>query len=356
MSNGLSRHRLVHWVWWSRHLLARAVRAALLPAGLAYRGAMVARAAAYARGWLAVRRLPRPAVAVGNLAVGGAGKTPLASWIAGYCVRRGRKPGILLRGYGEDEVLVHRRLVPEAVVVPDPDRVAGAARALAAGAEILVLDDAYQRLDVARDLNIAVVSTENARAAPWPLPAGPWREGWGALARAQLIVVTRRRTAPDEARDLAGWLARRWPETPVAVAHLDVSHLEGMTSGRRREARELAGRRVVAAAGIADPASFAVQLRAFGATVQLLAYQDHHRYRDRDVARLVRAAAEADYVVVTEKDAVKLRPWWPGGAREPLVAALHVTWEQNSGAVERALDVVLASAPRSWPGSRTRTL
>src|SRR2546421_12765764 len=72
-----------------------------------------------------VLRLPLPTIAVGNLSVGGTGKTPLAAWIAAYCARRGWKPGILLRGYGDDEPLVHRRLVPEAVVGANPDRVGG---------------------------------------------------------------------------------------------------------------------------------------------------------------------------------------------------------------------------------------
>ena len=83
---------------------------------------MVARAGAYGRGWLATRPLPLPAVAVGNLAVGGAGKTPLAAWFAAFYAQRGLRPGILLRGYGGDEHRVHERLVPGAVVVPDPDR------------------------------------------------------------------------------------------------------------------------------------------------------------------------------------------------------------------------------------------
>src|SRR5439155_288964 len=82
-----------------------------------------------------------------------------------------------------DEPLVHRRLVPQAVVVANPDRVAGAVAARAQGAQVFVLDDAYQLLGVGRDLNIAVVSAESAGASPWPLPAGPWREGLDALGR-----------------------------------------------------------------------------------------------------------------------------------------------------------------------------
>src|SRR5437899_9441283 len=121
-----------------------------------------------ARGRADAVRLPLPTIAVGNLSVGGTGKTPLAAWIAAYCARRGWMPGILLRGYGGDEPLVHRRLVPEAVVVANPDRVAGATAARAAGARVLVLDDAYQLLGVARDLNVAVVSAESWAGSPWP--------------------------------------------------------------------------------------------------------------------------------------------------------------------------------------------
>jgi len=332
---------LVNWLWWSRRPSARIARGLLLPFAFLYRAVMVARAAAYRRGWLRQHRLPLPAVAVGNLAVGGAGKTPFAAWVAAFYARRGLRPGILLRGYGGDEHRVHERLVPTAIVVPDPDRVAGAERARAAGAQILVLDDAYQRLDVARDVNVALVSAENASAVAWPLPAGPWREDWGALARADVIVVTRRRAAPDDARRLATRLAAQWPRALVASVHLAVDGLAGLQSGRRKELSGLTGKRVIVAAGIADPASFAVQVRASGAIVQLLAYQDHHPYSPGDVARLAQAAKDADYVVVTEKDAVKLRDRWPADAPEPLVAELALRWELNGDAVERVLEGML---------------
>lgn len=343
MTGAWSLHRLAHWLWWSRAPLGRVSRTALLPAAALYGAAMSLRAAAYRVGWLRARRLPRPAVAVGNLAIGGTGKTPLAAWVAAWCARRGARPGILLRGYGGDEHLVHQRLVPEALVVPDPDRVRAAGRAVAAGARVLVLDDAFQRLDVARDLNVVVIAAEHSRAAPWLLPAGPWREGRGALRRADMIVVTRRRASPAAAARVAAQLETRRPGAPVAVAHLALDHFEELCSGRRHERAALAGRRVVAAAGVADPASFAVQVRNTGASVQLVMYQDHHPYPERDVTRLVRAAAEADYVVVTEKDAVKLRSRWPEGAPEPLVAVLTVRWETGGEAVEGALTRLLSS-------------
>jgi tetraacyldisaccharide 4'-kinase len=208
-----------------------------------------------------------------------------------------------------------------------------------------VLDDAYQRLNVGRDVNIAVVSTESSppRHVAWPLPAGPWREDWSALGRADVIVVTRRRAAVAEARALAGRISARWPKAIVATVQLALDALTGLKSGRRVELSALAKKRVIVAAGIADPVSFAAQVRGVGATVQLMAYQDHHSYPPGDVARLAQAAKHADYVVVTEKDAVKLRSRWPDdpSAPEPLVAQLALRWELNGDGVERVLEGVL---------------
>src|SRR5207249_1485542 len=107
------------------------------------------------------------------------------------------------------------------------------------------------------------------------------------------------------------------------------------------------GQEVVAAAGIADPTSFAAQLTAAGARVQLLAYQDHHAYGPSDLGRLVRAASAGGYVVVTEKDAVILRGRWPEGIPEPLVAVLGIRWERDGGVLEQALDAALAPLGRS---------
>jgi tetraacyldisaccharide 4'-kinase len=339
----VSAQRLAHWLWWSSAAPARAARGLLLPFAMAYRTFMSVRATAYARRWLRQRPLPLPAVAIGNLAVGGAGKTPFAAWTAAYFARHGVRPGVLLRGYRGDEQAVHQRLVPDAIVVPNPNRLAGAEHARAQGARVLVLDDAYQRLDVARDVNVAVVSTESAppRHVAWPLPAGPWREDWSALRRADVIIVTRRRAAVAEAHRLAMRIGTRWPRAVVAGVHLHLIGLVGLKSGRRMEMLALARKRVLVAAGIADPVSFAAQVRAAGATVQLMAYQDHHGYPPGDVARLAQAAKDADYVVVTEKDAVKLRARWPADAPEPLVAELALRWELNGDAVERVLEGVL---------------
>jgi len=313
-----------------------------LPASGLWRGAMAVRELAYRRGWLGVHDLPLPSVAVGNLTVGGSGKTPIAIWVARYYVSRGLIPGILLRGYGGDEVLVHQHAVPEARVVADPDRAVGAERALARGAEVLVLDDAYQRLDVRRDLNLAVVSAETTRAVRWSLPAGPWREGLHALDRADAVVITRKRATPEAALALAADLEGR-VAGPVAIAHLGLRYLEGMVSGTRQPASALAGKRVVAASGIADPDAFVAQTKATGAAVQVATWKDHHDYRDEDVAWLAHAARRADHVVITQKDAVKLRNRWPNSVPEPLVAMLDLEWEEGGDSIAAALDAVVMS-------------
>jgi tetraacyldisaccharide 4'-kinase len=345
MSRRGDTHRVMRWLWTSRRPDARLARLALLPVSGLWRLAMDSRLLAYRKGWMAVHDLPLPSVAVGNLTVGGSGKTPIATWIARHYVERGLKPGILLRGYGNDETLVHQHAVPEAVVVADPDRAAGAERALANGAQVLVLDDAYQRLDVHRDLNILVMSAETTRAVRWPLPAGPWREGWSALERADAVIVTRKRATPEAAAELAAELSGRITG-PVAVAHLGLGTLEGLVSGTRRPADTLAGKRVVAASGIADPDAFVAQTKATGAAVQVATWRDHHDYRPEDVAWLAHAARRADHVVITQKDAVKLRDRWPAAAPEPLVALLDLHWEGGGDRIVAALNAVVTPVER----------
>jgi tetraacyldisaccharide 4'-kinase len=302
---------------------------------------MGARRAMYDRGWLPSTELPLPSVAVGNLTVGGSGKTPIAMWIARYYADRGKTPGVLLRGYGGgDEAKVHARALPGAHVVADPDRKAGAERALARGAEVLVLDDAFQRLDLRPDLNLLVVSAETTRAVRWPLPAGPWREGMQAVNRAHLVVITRKRAARDVAESLAAEL-RGYTRVPIAIAHLGLSRLEGLQSGRVTAPGSLAGKRVVAASAIADPEAFVTQVKTTGAQVQVATWKDHHEYVPADLAWLATAARKADHLVITEKDAVKLRDRWPANAPEPLVAVLDLTWEDGGENVAAALEAVL---------------
>jgi len=339
-------HRVLRWLWTSRRMDARLARGLLLPGSAIWRVAVETRALAARKGWTRSSPLPLPSVAIGNLTVGGSGKTPIASWVAGYYAQIGLRPGILLRGYrGGDEAVLHRQRVPEAVVVAEPDRAAGAQRALAQGAQVLVLDDAFQRLDVERDLNIAVVSAETTRAVRWSLPAGPWREGLHALARADAVIVTRKRADLATAGALAVELKARC-RGPVAMVQLAVARYVGLVSGREYDATRLAGARVVAASAIGDPDAFIAQTKATGAAVQVATWPDHHQFTDQDLAWLAKAARKADWLVTTQKDAVKLRDRWPAAVPEPLVAMLDLTWDEGLEQIVQLLHAVIAPLDR----------
>jgi tetraacyldisaccharide 4'-kinase len=262
----------------------------------------------------------------------------MTAWIAQHYAELGLQPGIVLRGYGGDEGAVHRRLVEDAIVIENADRARGIEAAAEAGADVAVLDDAFQRLDVARDLNVVLVSAESTRAVRWTLPAGPWREGWKALRRADFIVITRKRADAAAARTVADRVGRVAPKVQIAIANLGVTRFRGLLGGGEVASRDLAGKRVIAAAGVADPKSFAAQCRQFGADVRLWQLRDHHPFTAEDVHDMLQVSRRVDYVVITEKDAVKLEKLWPETAPEPLVASLDVSWDSGRADFVAALD------------------
>ncbi|HEX2189501.1 MAG TPA: tetraacyldisaccharide 4'-kinase, partial [Longimicrobiaceae bacterium] len=193
------------WVarWWAGEagVAGSALDAALAPAELLFRGGVAARNLAYDRGWLRAERAPVPVVSVGNLGVGGAGKTPVAAWIAARLLARGLRPAVALRGYGDDEVQVHRELNPEVPVFAAARRVDAAREAAAAGRDVVVLDDGFQHRALARDLDVVLVSAEGWTPGRRLLPRGPWREGAAGLRRAGVLVATRK--SADAARGAA---------------------------------------------------------------------------------------------------------------------------------------------------------
>ena len=125
------------------------------------------------------------------------------------------------------------------------------------------------------------------------------------------------------------------------MVYLRVGWYEGLLTRRRVSADELRDKRVVAASAIGDPEAFIAQTKATGAQVQAATWRDHHGYRDEDVAWLAKAARKADYVVMTEKDAVKLRNRWPASVPEPLVALLDLEWEEGHDQLVQALHAVV---------------
>lgn len=310
----------------------------LAPAAWLYRGGVAVRNALYDHGALASHSLGLPTISVGNLTVGGTGKTPLSAWLAQEMLRRGVRPAILLRGYGDDEPAVHRRLTPEAVVIADADRVRGAAAARQAGAGVIILDDGFQHRRAARDLDLVLVAAEQGVPTRL-LPAGPLREPRQAMARASVIVVTRKSASLAQAAEAAEAWSRYSRHVPVVVVSvvLDAVHPVAGAEGPLAMSG-LAGQRVCAIAGIGDPVAFARQLEAVGARVDLAAYPDHASFTDADLATLSVRAGAADRVVCTLKDAVKLGDRWPRNAPPLWYLSQRVVIERGGEVLDALLD------------------
>jgi tetraacyldisaccharide 4'-kinase len=246
-----------------------------------------------------------PVIVVGNISVGGTGKTPLTLWLVQSLQRAGWRPGIISRGYGgsqtgplavrldsdpaevgDEPLLLARRA---GVPVWIARRRARAGRGLLAAhpeVNVLIADDGLQHYALARDLEIAVVDGVRRFGNGWPLPAGPLREMPGRLDTVDAVVV--------HGGD-ADWLSVR---VPVYRMHLEPTRLHHLSDpARTRPLDWLKGRRVHAVAGIGHPERFFELLRSLGAEVQPHVFPDHHAFSRRDLPQ--------GTVVMTEKDAVK---------------------------------------------------
>lgn len=292
--------------WWSGDAgaLGRLADAALLPAEAAFRAAAAARRALYGRGVLSRCEPALPVVSVGNLRVGGSGKTPLVRWTAERLAAHGRRPAVVHGGYAQDEPALLRHWLPDVPVVALRDRCAAVEEARRLGADVAVLDDAFQHLRLPRALDMVLVPAESWSLTPRLLPRGGWREPPSALARAQVILVTRKSATAARAAEVAAEVERLAPAALVGRFRLE----PGPWS--RWPAREGAGQApsgpTLLVAAIAEPQPFLEAAEAAGADVRdALLFADHHPYTTEDVRRIIdRAGGRA--IVTTEKDAVKL--------------------------------------------------
>jgi len=345
-----------------------AVRTLLSPLALLYGAAVRVRNAHY-------DRLPQPApvdvpvISVGNLTVGGSGKTPIVIEIVRWLHELGRRPAILTRGYGAtrgqtaDEVLEFAEALPEVPVVVDPDRVAGARRAVREhGVDCLVLDDGFQHRRLPRTLDIVVIDALEPWGGGWLLPVGRLREPLSGLARADLFIIARcNQVAQDAVLRIEETLTRHNPDAPIAFASVVADGVR-FADCESRPPEELGYWCVLPVCGLGNPATFLQLIEPLaGRVCAPLTFGDHHRYRAGDVRRIQAAARArgADLVLTTRKDWVKLTPLWCGGestavdadreSKPPTLARLDVRLEIDDpeGGLEAALVECAASAPRS---------
>ena len=318
-------------------------RAALGPASLLYRAVTGLRNTMYDRGVLTVSEPQVPVISVGNLVVGGTGKTPVAAWLASTLKARGGRPAIVMRGYGGDEPRVHELINPDVPVLVNADRTMGVREAARGGADVVVLDDAFQHRRVSRLEDVVLVSADQWREPIRLLPSGPWRELPSALSRASMVIITRKAMDGPRAESLLARLAPLTGTGVGAVAALEPGDLQNVVTGEARSLSDIRGSRVLATAGIGDPDSFAAQLREAGAHVEMRSFPDHHVYDVPDIERLTRDANVFDHIVCTLKDAVKLGPRWPREGPSLWYVSLRCRIEVGVADVSAMLDRVLAA-------------
>ena len=339
----------VERAWTPRTSADRLLRACLVPASAVYGGAVWLRGALYDAGVLRSTRVPARVVSVGNLTVGGTGKTPAALWLAEALRARGRRVAIVARGYrkrrrgvvvvgtdghpltspedGGDEavMLAHRFAGP---VLTGERRVDAARMACREfGVDTVVLDDGFQHRALARDADLVLLADDPA--AHRLLPAGSRREPRTALVRADAALVVGE-TPP-------AWLAIP-PSLPVFRGRVRADGLvRAGTGGWALEPLDsLCGANVVAVAGVARPERFIATLERCGArVVDRLTFPDHHAYGGADVEAVARAARAA-VAITTEKDLVKLA----GRPGLGMLRALRVSLDVDDG--ERLLDLLEA--------------
>ncbi len=292
----------------------------LLPLAGLFRLLVWLRRAMYRVGLQSSRRVERPVIVVGNLSVGGTGKTPLTIWLAEALRARGLRVGIVLRGYGgrstrwprevdsgsdweavgDEAVLLASRT--EAIVVAGPDRVAAAERAIEAGAQIVLSDDGLQHYRLARDLELAVIDARRGLGNGRMLPAGPLREPRRRLSQVDLIVLTHRggRRNGEAAADPAPCEGWDGPRPIHAAARLGEALC--IATGERRALQSFRGAPVHAVAGIGHPQAFFDALSELELDVRPHALADHAALSRADIC-----FADEAPVLMTEKDAVKCR-------------------------------------------------
>lgn len=325
----------------------------LAPAAAIYGAAVAYRNRRFDRG-RGVRRLECPVVSVGNLTVGGTGKTPLVAEIARRLAAGGARPIVALRGYRadtegrSDEAELHRLALPGMPVVVGADRWSAirAAGVSLAPPAVVVLDDGFQHRRLARDLDLVLVDATRPCLSGRLLPAGWLREPAESLRRADAVIVTR---AEGVDRGLAAPIERLHGRPPIAWCRhawdgFDLHHGGEPLGDAPPEVREPAawirGRRIATLLGIAHPEPIRAALAGLGAIERLaIPARDHQAYGPRRAERIARAAigSGAECLVTTAKDWVKLRRWW----RSELPVAvprLRIDWLEGESAIDALLE------------------
>ena len=303
----------------------------LPPLSLLYGAVTRTRLSLYRRGTFQTTKLDRPVISIGNITTGGTGKTPLVEHVARLIASQGKKVCILTRGYGrkdphlqvivsdgygvlaspseagDEPYLLATRLKGLAAVISSADRIAAGREAIKDfGTDCFVLDDGFQHLRLARDLNLVTIDATNPWGGGRLLPHGRLRESLEGMSRADCVVITR----CDQVESLDGLRAeilRLTGGKSIFESQMRMVRVPPLKNGGETLAPSA---RVAAFCAVGNPASFFESLRGAGYEVAVeRAFPDHHVYSQDEIDALIRSAkdAGAEVLVTTAKDAVKLR-------------------------------------------------
>jgi tetraacyldisaccharide 4'-kinase len=303
----------------------------LSPLSLLYGAVTRTRLSLYRRGTFVTSKLDRPVISVGNITTGGTGKTPLVEWVAKTLAGQGKRPCILTRGYGrkdphvqvivsdgygvlaspmeagDEPYLLAVNLSGVAAVISSADRIAAGQEAINDfGSDCFVLDDGFQHLRLARDLNIVTIDATNPWGGGSLLPYGRLRESREGLSRADCVVITR----CDQVRSLDALrseIVKYTGNRPIFHSHMRTSRVSSLKNGPGTLSSPA---RLAAFCAIGNPSAFFEHLRRSGYELVLQkSFPDHHIFSQEEIDSLIESAknAGANSLITTAKDAVKLR-------------------------------------------------
>lgn len=345
---------------WERHgVLGRLLWLSFLPISCLYWLGVQTRNGLYSVGWKTTQTLNQFVVSIGNLTVGGTGKTPTVVWVAQELQKRGFKIAVLSRGYNRkgnqplvltanfpgnvvdfgDEPAMMARLFGLTVAVSNP-RYKGALETIKNSVvDVFILDDGFQHRQLARDVDVVLLGADSTG---WVLPSGPFREPRGAIGRADLLLIT-------GAKDKWGQVVSKAKQWLVFDGGLEPVALVGFESRRWKEypLTLLAGRKIVAVTGIANPEPFYRIIHEWeGEIVDVLEFADHHRYSSQDWQKINRAARNADLIITTEKDILKLIRF-PFGREKLLALRVMMAVENGDRLIQAIVDRIQKKAKNS---------
>jgi len=337
-----------------RGLLATLARGLFGGCEIPYSLVMGIRNACYDRRIARVHRVDVPVVSVGNLTMGGTGKTPMVEWLARWFRRRGVNVALVSRGYKtnvgsqNDEALELAQKMPDVPHLQNPDRVAAAKQALEEhDCHLILLDDAFQHRRIHRDLDIVLIDALEPFGFEHVFPRGTLRERLRGLSRADIVALSRADTASAESREA---IRMRVQQLAPHADWVEVAHQPGSllaSTGERREIASLAGQRVLAFCGIGNPAGFRHTVQSCGCElVDFREFPDHHPFLDKDVADLedwAHRLEDVTAILCTHKDLVKInRPKL--GAHSLWALAIELGIGEGEDRLEARLRSLLSNA------------